>query len=196
MTSAPDALEEFLPSMLRDTWEVFRKQALVFALAALVLLFLSAASAGVLAGPLFVGFIDMVRRARSGEALQVGDLFGRFDSFASGLIAMVLIVLAVAVGSLLVLPGLLAALFSGFTFHAIAYERLSAIDAIKHSLQVVRAHFLSVVVVFLLVSVAQTLGGSALFGVLLTAPLGMIAVTLTYERLTSEQPADLAQAAG
>jgi uncharacterized membrane protein len=197
MTTAPDSLEQFLPSLLRATWEVFQKHALVFVIGAIVVTFLSAFTLGLLAGPLFVGFIDLVRRAHRGEAVQVGEVFSRFDSFGSSVVATFLIAICVAIGcSLLLVPGLLVALFSGFTLHAIAYERLSAVDAIKRSVQIVREHFLSVVVVFLLVSVVQTLGGSVVLGVLLTLPLGLIAITLTYERMASEQPSNLAQASG
>src|ERR1700754_4556176 len=95
MTSAPDSLEQFLPSLLRETWEVFQKKALTFVIAALIATFLSAVTLGLLAGPLFVGFIDLVRRARAGEAVQTGEVFGRFDSFGSSLIATLLIGVAV-----------------------------------------------------------------------------------------------------
>jgi hypothetical protein len=165
MTSATSSLEQLLPSVLRETWEVFQKSALIFVITALLAAFLSAITLGLLAGPLFVGFIDLVRRARRGEALQVGELFARFDSFGASLIATVLIAVAVAIGcSLLVVPGLLVGLFSGFTLHAIAYERLGAIDAIKRSVQIVREHFLTTLVLFVILSVVQTLGGSVVLG--------------------------------
>jgi hypothetical protein len=195
--SEPNSLEQFLLSVLRETWAVFQKNALTFVLAALVATFLSAVTLGILAGPLFVGFIDLVRRARQSEAVQTGELFNRFDSFASSVIATFLIVIAVAIGcSLLVLPGLLIALFSGFTLQAIAYERLSAFDSIKRSVQIVRAHFVNTLVLFLLVSVVQTLGGSALLGVLLTMPLSLIALSLAYEQLAAAPAPDLAQVGG
>jgi hypothetical protein len=195
--SEPNSLEQFLLSVLRETWAVFQKNALTFVLAALVATFLSAVTLGILAGPLFVGFIDLVRRARQGEAVQMGELFNRFDSFASSVIATFLIVIAVAIGcSLLVLPGLLIALFSGYTLQAIAYERLSAFDSIKRSVQIVRAHFVNTLVLFLLVSVVQTLGGSALLGVLLTMPLSLIALSVAYEQLASAPAPDLAQVGG
>jgi uncharacterized membrane protein len=195
MTSAPNALEQFLPSVLRETWGVFQKNALTFVIAALIAAFLSGITIGLLTGPLFVGFVDLVRRARRGEAVQMGEVFGRFDSFGSSLVATILIGIAVIVGScLLVVPGLLAALFSAFSLHVIAYQRASAIDAIKRSVQIVRDNFLITLVLFLLVSVLQTLGGSVVLGVLLTLPLGMIAVTVAYEQLASAPEPALAQA--
>jgi hypothetical protein len=87
MTAAQEAIEGFLMSVLRETWDVFQKQALVFVLAAALVMLLSLVSLGLLLGPLTVGFLDMARRARAGELLQVGDVFGRFDSLFSSLIA-------------------------------------------------------------------------------------------------------------
>lgn len=196
MTSASSSLEQFLPSVLRETWDVFQKNALTFVITALLAVFLAAVTLGLLAGPLFVGFIDLVRRARRGEAVQVGELFARFDSFGSSLIATVLIAVAIAIGcSLLVVPGLLVALFSGFTLHAIAYERLGAVDAIKRSAQIVRGHFLNTLVLFVILSVLQTLGGSVVLGMLLTLPLGLIASVVAYEQLGSA-PSDLGPQVG
>ena len=52
------------------------------------------------------------------------------------------------------------AFLCAFTLHAIAYERLGAIGAIKRSVQLVRTNFLNVLVLMLLISLAQTIGGS------------------------------------
>jgi hypothetical protein len=193
MTSATDSLEQLLPAVLRETWDVFKNNALTFAIAALLCAFISALTLGILAGPLFVGFIDLVRRARRAEAVQIGEVFNRFDSFGSSVLATFLIAIAIIVGcSLLVLPGVVVALFSGFTLHVIAYDRASAFDSIKRSIQLVRQHFLPTLALFVIVSVVQAIGGSALLGVLLTLPLGLIAITVTYERLAGEGTPDLA----
>jgi uncharacterized membrane protein len=184
MTDATPSIEQFVSALLRDTWALFQKHAFAFVLATAGAAVLSAFTLGVLAGPLFVGVIDMVRKARRGEDVDAGQLFDRFDSFGSSCVAIVIIGVAVAVGSmLLVLPGLVVALFSGFTLHVIAYERLSAIPAIKRSLQIVRAHFLQTLVLFVLASIALTIGGSVVLGLLLTMPLSAILLTLSFEQM-------------
>jgi uncharacterized membrane protein len=100
------------------------------------------------------------------------------------LIALFLIAIAVCIGSfLLVAPGMLAALFSGFTLHAIAYERLSAVDAIKRSFQIVKDHFIQSIALFVVISIAQAIGGAVVLGLLLVLPLSVIAATLAYERM-------------
>ena len=180
----PESLESFLGAVLRDSWELFKKNALVLVLASIIATLLASISFGILAGPLFVGLIEIVRRAHRAEPVQLGDVFARFDSFLPSVIALLLVGIAVCIGSfLLVAPGLLAALFSGFVLHAIAYERLSAIDAIKRSFQIVKDHFVQSIALFVLISVAQTVGGAVVLGLLITMPISIIAMTLAYERM-------------
>jgi hypothetical protein len=189
----PVSLESFLGAVLRDSWELFKKNALVFVLATVLAVIVAGISFGILTGPLFVGLIEIVRRAQRGEAVQIGDVFSRFDSFLPSLIALLLVGLAVCIGSfLLVAPGLLAALFSGFVLHAIAYERLSAIDAIKRSVQIVREHFIQSIALFVVISIAQALGGAVVLGLLLVLPMSIIAMTLAYERMAANSPSDVA----
>jgi hypothetical protein len=148
---------------------------------------------GVLAGPLFVGVIEIIRKAQRGESVQLGDVFSRFDSFLPSAIALLLVGIAVCIGSfLLVAPGLLAALFSGFVLHAIAFERLSAIDAIKRSVQIVRDHFLQSIALFVVLSIAQAIGGAVVLGLLLAVPLSLIAMTIAYERMAASAGSDVA----
>jgi uncharacterized membrane protein len=190
---APESLESFLGAVLAESWELFKKNALVFVLATVVAMLVAGISFGILMGPLFVGLIEIVRRAHRSEPVQVGDVFSRFDSFLPSLIALVLVGLAVCIGSfLLVAPGLLAALFSGFVLHAIAYERLSAIDAIKRSVQIVKDHFMQSIALFVAISIAQAIGGAVVLGLLLVLPLSIIAATIAYERMAAGSPSDVA----
>jgi uncharacterized membrane protein len=189
----PESLESFLGAVLRESWELFKKNALVFVLASIVATLTAGISLGILAGPVFVGLIEIVRRAHRGEAVQIGDVFSRFDSFLPSAIALFLIGVAVCIGSfLLVAPGLLAALFSGFVLQAIAYERLSAIDAIKRSFQIVKDHFVQSIALFVLISIAQAIGGAVVLGLLLVLPMSIIAMTLAYERMAPSAGADVA----
>jgi uncharacterized membrane protein len=191
---APESLESFLGSVLRDSWDLFEKNALVLVLAALLATMVTIVSLGILAGPLYVGLIEVVRRAQRGEPVQVGDVFSRFDSFVSSTLALILIGIAVCIGSLLLLaPGLLAALFSGFTLHAIAFERATAADAIKRSFHVVKGHFLQSIALFVLISLAHSVGGAVVLGLLVTIPLSIVVLTLAYQRMA---PAARAEVAG
>lgn len=187
----PEAFDQFVSNVLRETWELFRREALLFVVASVVLSVVAVLSLGLVAGPVTVGFIEMVRRSRRGEPLALSLLFSRFDTFLSSLIALVLIAIAVGIGMvLLVVPGLLALLFATWTFHVIAFERdIGAIEAIVRSYELVRAYFVQTIALMLVVSIAHAIGGIVMFGVLLTAPLSLIALTLGYERLIGEEAA-------
>jgi uncharacterized membrane protein len=182
--AAPQAFDEFIVSIGRDTWDTFRREPLMLVVAWLVVVAVSLVSLGLLAGVVSVGYIELIRQSRRGEPVALGVLFSRFDSLVSSALAGFLVFVAVFIGMfLLVLPGLLVALFACFTLHAIAYERVSGIEAIRRSFAVVRANFLNVLVLLLAISVAQAVGGMVVFGVLLTGPLSLIALTLGYERI-------------
>lgn len=180
----PEAFDDFILAVARDSWDVFRREALLFVIAAVVLMLLAVVSLGLIAGPLMIGFIELVRRSGRGEPLALGLLFSRFDTFVASLLALLVLAVGVSIGlCLLVIPGLIAALFSTYTLHAIAYEGAGAFGAIRRSVELARAHFLPTVSLVLLLSIAQTIGGAVLFGVLVTAPLSLIALTVGYERL-------------
>jgi len=182
--AAPEAFDDFVVSIGRDTWDTFRREPLMLVLAWLVVVAVSIVSLGLLAGVVSVGYIDMIRQTQRGEPVALGVLFSRFDTLVSSAVAAILVFLGVMIGMfLLVLPGLLVALFACFSLHAIAFENVGGIEALQRSYAVVKANFLNVLVLLLAVSVAQAVGGMVVFGVLLTGPLSLIALTLGYERL-------------
>jgi uncharacterized membrane protein len=84
----------------------------------------------------------------------------------------------------LIVPGLLIALFTIFALPAIAYEDAGPFDAIGRSYEIVKSNFVNVLLLSLVLSVVQGVGGAVLVGMLLTTPLAMIALSLAYERLT------------
>jgi uncharacterized membrane protein len=186
------SLESFVKTVARESWDLFRRDALTYVLAAALVSVVSVLTLGLAAGALFVGFVGLVRRGARGEAVHVSELFQGLEHFWSSLAATVLIVIAVGVGmAMLVVPGLLVVLFTAFAFHVIAYEKLGAVDAIRRSAAIVRTSFLETLVLVILFSIMQSLGGSIVLGVLLTAPLGMIGLTLGFQQLSARVPESL-----
>jgi hypothetical protein len=184
MMQGNEQLEPFLKGVWSRTWQLFQAQALTFILASLLVLVLMVVSIGILTGPLLVGYIELVRKAGRNEPIAVGDVFKGFDFFASSFFASILVGLMVVVGCMLLfLPGLAAALFTLFALHAIAFENRGAIDAIGRSMRLVRDNFVNVLILFILVMIAQSIGGSVLLGTLITFPLSLIVFTVAYERL-------------
>jgi uncharacterized membrane protein len=185
----PVAFDEFVLSIARETWDLFRREPLLFVLGSLVVTLVSVISLGLIAGPVSAGYVEMVRRGRRGEPLAMGLIFSRFDTFIPTAVAFALIGLAILIGIfLLVLPALVVALFTAFTLHVITYENVGGIAAMQRSVAIVRANFIQVLALLLLIAVAHAIGGIVVFGVLLTAPLSLIALTIGYERLAGTAP--------
>lgn len=180
----PEPFDQFVMTVARESWALFKREALLFVLAAALLALVSVLSLGLLAGPVTIGFIEMVRRGRRGEPLAMSMLFDRFDTFVPSLVALVLIAISASIGmALLVVPGLLVLLFVTYTFHVIAYEASTGITAMQRSFDLVKGYFLHTLALLLAISVAHAIGGAVVFGVLITAPLSLIALTLGFERL-------------
>lgn len=180
----PEPFDQFVINVVRESWEVFKRDALLFVLAAALLGLVSVLTLGLLAGPVTIGFIEMVRRSRRGEPLAMSMLFDRFDTFVPSLVALVLIAISVTIGmALLVVPGLLVLLFVPYTLHVIAYESSTGITALQRSFDLVKGYFLHTLALLLVISAAHAVGGAVVFGVLITAPLSLIALTLGFERL-------------
>ncbi|MEY4508749.1 MAG: hypothetical protein RLZZ450_871 [Pseudomonadota bacterium] len=180
----PEAFDDFVLSIARETWDLFRREPVLFVLGSLVVTLVSVLSLGLVAGPVSAGYVEMVRRGRRGEPLAMGLIFSRFDTFVPTAIAFFIIGIAIVIGAfLLVLPALVVALFTAFTLHVITYENVGGIAAMQRSVAIVRANFIQVLALLLLIAVAHAVGGIIIFGVLLTAPLSLIALTIGYERL-------------
>ncbi len=185
-----EPLESFLKGVAEDTWKEFTRDALLYVIASVVFSLLVGITLTLLAGPLSVGFIQLVRRGRRGEPVKWNDIFSGFDHFVSSFIAFVIIMVGAFIGSLmLIIPGLLFAMFTMFTMHVIAYENVGAFDAIGRSFAIVKANFINVLILMIVVGVLQTVGSGVLVGLLLTTPLALIAMTSAFERLSSHSPA-------
>ena len=184
MLTEIEPVEKFATAVAEQTWGVFRKDPLMLVLASMVAGIVSVVTLGLLSPMVLVGLIDMVRKVQAGEPTKLADLFERFDALLPGLIALVVVALAAAIGfALLVVPGLLVLVFGAFPLHVIAFERSTSVDAIKGSIGLVKRNFLNVLVLLLGVSVLQAIGGAVVFGMLLSLPLSVVALTVAYQRL-------------
>jgi len=177
-------VEGLLTESFKDAWETFKKDAVLYILASLLMTIVSLVSLTVLLGPANVGFIDIVRRRRRGEAASVGDVMGAMSSFGSSFGAWVLLAVGTAITLLcLVVPGLIFMLLCSFAFHGIAYRDLGAVETLKSSFSLVTANAVPLLVVFVALAVINMIAGSVLLGTLLTTPFSMVVLTVCYERL-------------
>ena len=184
--------ENLVENSLSESWELFKNDVVLYVIASLLVLVISAVSLGVCAGPMVVGFIQLVNKRIRGEAGTATDVFDGFSEFGASLIAMILIALGVFVGVLLlVIPGVIFAFVTGFTFHAIALDGLGATDAIGRSYSLIKENLAPCFVLLIIVAVLNAIGGSIIFGSLLATPFSLIVMTFAYLRLRGMAPVDV-----
>lgn len=183
--------ENLVESSLRESWGLFKDDLVLYLVATLLVFVISAVTLGICAGPMFVGFIQLVRKRMRGQEGTATDVFDGFSEFGASLIAMILIGLGVFIGSvLLVLPGLIFGFITAFTFHAIALEGLGATSAIGRSYTLIKENLAPSFALLLIVAVLNAIGGSIIFGSLLTTPFSLIVMTIAYQQLRGATHAD------
>ena len=183
--------ENLVESSLSEGWALFKDDLVLYVVASLLVFVISAVSLGLCAGPMIVGFIKLVRKRMRGETGTATDVFEGFSEFGASLIAMILIGLGVFIGSmLLIVPGVLFAFITAFTFHAIALDGLGATAAIGQSYNLIKENLAPSFVLLLIVAALNAIGGSVIFGSLLTTPFSLIVMTFAYQRLQGTAPTD------
>lgn len=166
-----------LGRILKEGWELFLKDIIVLFVMAILYMVLTAVTLGILGGPMLAGTIDAVlRRTRDGRAIQVGDLFARFDQFGRYLGAFYVLTILIGIGfCLLVVPGIYLATIWFYTFPLLVDRPLSLGDAMRESYQLVHdGDFWTHTGLVILLTVLS----AVLSGVLLGAPIAF-AYTLT-----------------
>ena len=100
---------------------------------------------------------------------------------------------ATSIGSALCyIPGLIVSIFAFFTTVALLDRNLSAIDAIKTSIDIAKNNFVQVLIVWLLFSVMLSVGSFVcLVGLLVAAPVAILFEVYAFRRLTGGQVAPL-----
>lgn len=137
-----------------------------------------------LAAGLYRGALRVV----DGRSFGIGELFDGWDK-TQAVIAGVLTAFAVGVGTALcVVPGLVVAFSTQFTLLFVVDRGLSAVEALRASVRLVRNHLGASVALFLL-SAGVTLLGAVLCGVglLVAVPVVLIGYAYTFRRL-QDQP--------
>jgi hypothetical protein len=178
-------VEEVIKSIAHRSWELFKADPALYIVASVIVGVLASVTFGIVAAPLVIGFIRIVRHRLRGQPAQLGDIFASMASFVSGLIVFVIIFVCVTVGMMLfVLPGLLVLVVMAFSFHEMAYKDAGVIAAISGSYQVLVKNVLLVVLSLVLVSLLNAVAGITVIGVLLTVPYSLIALTVVYEEIT------------
>ncbi len=178
-----------VPELARRSWALFQSKPVEHLVASLIAAGLSVVTLGALLGPLTVGHIRMIEKQQRGEEVRVGDVFDGFSSFGTAFLTSLVFCVALAIGMLfLVLPGVLVGLAWGFALWFVALEGASVSDALAGSWQLLKRHTVSVLVVFLILAVVNTVASAVVLGLVLSTPLSMIFGTLAFQELSDREP--------
>jgi len=179
-----------LKRLLSRSTHMFFEEPVTYLLAGLLLLLGSLLSLGVLAGPLLVGFIRMADRHRREEPIEVGQVMEGIQLFAPATLAVLIFLLGTGLASLLVvLPGVVLAFMWSHTLFFVALRQQQTIEALSASWKLARSHAGTLLLLWLSILAITLLGSLVVVGVLVTTPLCLILITLSFHELT-EPPAE------
>jgi len=178
-------LEGFVQEVLKATWQAFKNDLVLYLLAGLLVAVVGGITVGILLGPMLLGFVELIRKRLRGKPGTATDVFAGFQKLAPGILAGLVIGIAVLIGSFLcVLPGLAIAWAVMFAFHFMTYENQGVGDCLKNSLELVKAHVGPTLILFVLIALLNGIGNAVALGGLITFPFGIVALTVAYEKLT------------
>jgi uncharacterized membrane protein len=143
--------------------------------------------------PLAIGFFRFNAKCVRGQPAALGDCFSGFDVFGTSVLAYILMILLIVVGTVLcILPGIYLAISYAFAWNLLAERRGSAWECLEMSRQAVTAHWGWA---FLLLIVASLLAYAGLIaciiGVFATMPFYGLMMAAAFDRLFAEQAPQL-----
>ena len=135
-------------------------------------------------------YIGGVLDIANGVPVSIGSFF-KPRLIGPVIVATLLVGIATALGSLLCyIPGLIVSIFAFFTTVALIDRNLSAIDAIKTSIDIAKNNFVQVLIAWLLYSVVLAVGSFICYvGLLVAAPVAILFQVYAFRRLTGGQVA-------
>lgn len=177
-------------------WRLFQADMGVLIVGGILATVVSAVTCGLLAGPLMVGMLLIAQRLLKNDPVkpQAGDVFKGFDSFVQALLLSVIATVAIMVLSILPIIGQLAGLIvcavMMWALVFIAYEKATAIDAIKKVFELAKSGSFTVPLVFAVIaSLIGSLGAVAcVVGIFFTLPLTYCLMACCYATLFSGDP--------
>jgi hypothetical protein len=180
---------------ISEGWNLVSADLTTWILMTLIYIIVIVAGAGVLHGPLAVGFYLAALKRMSGRTPQVGDLFNGFSVFLPTLIASLLISALAFVGLLLcIIPGLIVPALFVFAYLFVMDKRMDFWPAMQASHEVVKKDYFGFIM-FVLALGAINFCGALLCGVglLATIPLTYGATLAAYRDSVGFEPDTLAR---
>lgn len=164
----------------------FKKDPVTHIVATLLVIIIGNVSAGLLLGPMIVGYMRLIKIQEDGGTPQIGDVFKGFDDFVPALLAGLVSGILVAIGFMLcILPGLLIMAILPTATYLVAVGEKDGINAIKRAWVVVKQNLLGAFLCSLVLGILGQVGVILCFiGLLLTLPISFIGMYQMAKQLT------------
>lgn len=133
-------------------------------------------TAGLLTGPMMVGYMRMIKTEDEGGKAEIADVFKGFDDFVPALLAVLVSSIIVGIGFMLCfIPGLLIMALVPVATYLVAMGEKDGINAIKRGWDVVKDNLLGAFFCSLVLGIVGSLGGLLCgIGMILTLPIAFI----------------------
>lgn len=144
------------------------------------------ATAGLLTGPMIVGYMRMIKREDEGTKAEIADVFKGFDDFVPALLAVLVSSIIVGIGFMLCfIPGLLIMALVPTAAYLVAVGEKDGINAIKRAWDAVKANLLGSVFCALVLGIVGSIGGLLCgIGMIITLPIAFIGMYHMAKQLT------------
>jgi uncharacterized membrane protein len=143
-------------------------------------------TAGLLTGPMIVGYMRMIQREDEGGKAEIADVFKGFDDFVPALLAVLMSSILVGIGFMLcVIPGLLIMALVPTAAYLVAVGEKDGINAIKRAFDAVKANLVGAFFCALILGFVGSIGGLLCgIGMVLTMPIAFIGMYHMAKQLT------------
>ena len=171
-----------------------KKDPVTHIVTSLLICIVGGATAGLLTGPMMVGYMRMIKREDEGFKAEIADVFKGFDDFVPALLAVLLSSIIVGIGFMLcVIPGLLIMALVPVATYLVAVGEKDGINAIKRAFDAVKANLLSAFLSGLVLTIIGSIGSLLCgVGIILTLPIAFIGSYHMAKQLTDGGAAPVA----
>lgn len=136
--------------------------------------------------PLIFGMYVIVGRLIKKEKAEFADIFKGFDYFIVSWIMFILVGISVMFGLIfLVIPGLALMVLFQYAIPIAIKENKGTIYSLKKSAQLTTDHLPFSIMLWILITIINIIGGSVLLGLLLTYPYTAICTYIAVEKLAN-----------
>lgn len=180
----PTAMDTYL-DVLKEAFARCTRSAAVVPLLvdAVIVGVLGVCTAGLLAPPLLLGYTRMAMKVARDEPVAVGESFQGMQQFVGSFVLGLALLLVFLVGSVTVVGGFVALFLFSYAFNVMVDRPgIGAIDAMKASYAMVRAHATDALVLWgVLLVMGAVLAGTVL-GNVVTLAFGAVLTAIMYRR--------------